>query len=442
VRIGETVKREMGEKPKKGANVEKLKPRAIEAGHQGREFGRVYQGYRAAPSWGRRGNAKWYSFFSVPPIHRFRASSFLPFSVSLWLIVFFISPEFTQQTSWRQALPGYQFRFPRDHASHPEYKIEWWYYTGNVSAQDGRRFGYQITFFRIGVDANPANPSRWAVRDLFMTHLAVTDIDGGTYQFAERINRAGVGWAGANWEDYRVWNEDWEARLEDSGCHKLRAFESGLGIDLELEPGKPPVIHGERGISQKGAQVGNASHYYSLTRMPTRGLLKMEGKEQRVTGLSWMDHEFGTSFLEKGQLGWDWLSLQLEDGNDLMLFQLRRADGSPDPHSSGTLVEPGGRFVRLDSECFRMEAGERWRSPQSGASYPIAWRIRIPAQNLDLTVKAAVANQELRTEKSTGVTYWEGSIIVSGTRQGRQVHGRGYLEMTGYLGPPMSNLFR
>src|SRR5262249_4277049 len=171
-----------------------------------------------------------------------------------------------------------------------------------------------ITFFRIGVDAKPANPSRWAVRDLFMTHLAVTDIDGGRYQFTERINRAGVGWAGASEDVYRVWNEDWEARLDESGCHRLRAVASGLGIDLRLEPGKQPVIHGEQGVSQKGSQPGNASHYYSLTRMPTRGVLKAEDKEWKVTGLSWMDHEFGTSFLEKEQVGWDWFSLQMEDG--------------------------------------------------------------------------------------------------------------------------------
>jgi len=275
-----------------------------------------------------------------------------------------------------------------------------------------------------------------------MTHLAVTNIDSGKYQFIERINRAGVGWAGARTNTYHVWNEDWEARLEDSACHKLRAVESGLGIDLELEPGKPPAIHGERGISQKGSQVGNASHYYSLTRMPTRGVLRMEGQEWRVAGLSWMDHEFGTSFLEKEQVGWDWFSLQLNDGSDLMLFQLRRADGVRDGHSSGTLVEPGGHLVHIGAADFEMDAGELWRSPQTGASYPVSWKIRIPAQRLDLTVKAAVANQELRTEKSTGVTYWEGAIIVNGVRQNRQVQGRGYLEMTGYLGVPMSTLFR
>jgi predicted secreted hydrolase len=362
--------------------------------------------------------------------------------MSLCLLLLLTSTLLAQQVSWKQALPGYRFRFPRDHASHPDYKIEWWYYTGNLLTEDGRRFGYQITFFRIGVDAKPANPSRWAVRDLFMTHLAVTDIDGGRYQFTERINRAGVGWAGASEDVYRVWNEDWEARLDESGCHRLRAVASGLGIDLRLEPGKQPVIHGEQGISQKGSQPGNASHYYSLTRMPTRGVLQAESKEWKVTGLSWMDHEFGTSFLEKEQVGWDWFSLQMEDGTELMLFQLRRPDGSRDSHSSGTLIDLSGTAVPLHAEEFGLAAGERWQSPKSGAFYPLSWKITVPREGLDLDVRAAIADQELRTEQSTGVTYWEGAIVVDGVRQGRRVQGRGYLEMTGYIGQSMSTLFR
>jgi len=425
----------MGGKQKvKWRGVEKLRLGAAEADQPGGELSRAHQDHWASSSGNGRGNVSCNSSFPT--------SRFLRASMPLWLVLFFATSELAQKDQWKQALPGYQFQFPRDHASHPEYKIEWWYYTGNVSAENGRQFGYQITFFRIGVDARPANPSRWAVRDLFMTHLAVTDIDERKYQFTERINRAGIGWAGASEEAYRVWNEDWEARLDESGCHKLRAVESGFGIDLELEPGKQPVIHGEQGISQKGPQPGNASHYYSLTRMPTRGALKIEGKEWRVAGLSWMDHEFGTSFLEREQIGWDWLSLQLEDGSDLMLFQLRHADGSRDSHSSGTLVEPSGRPTLITARDFEMEAGESWQSPQSGAAYPVSWKIKVPGKGLELTVKAALANQELRTEKSTGVTYWEGAVIASGTLKGRPIWGRGYLEMTGYLGTPMSKLFR
>jgi predicted secreted hydrolase len=345
--------------------------------------------------------------------------------------------------TWKQAAPGRAFAFPADHASHPEYKIEWWYYTGNLTAADGRRFGYQLTFFRIGVDANPKNPSRWAVRDLFMTHLAVTDVDGDAYRFADRVNRAGVGWAGAAVDSYRVWNEDWEASLDAStGRHRLRAAEGGLGVDLELESLKPPVLHGARGFSRKGAGEGNASNYYSLTRMRTKGTVTVDGRAVEVEGLSWMDHEFGTTFLEAEQQGWDWFSIQLDDGTDLMLFQLRRKDGSRDANSSGTDVDASGAAVAILPGAFDLASGAVWQSPASGATYPTEWRITVPGRGLDLVVRAAVDDQELRTDRSTGVVYWEGAVAVEGTRAGRPVTGRGYLEMTGYTGGAMGELMR
>ena len=353
---------------------------------------------------------------------------------------------------WRAARAGYVFSFPRDHASHPDYKIEWWYYTGNLEAVDGRRFGYQVTFFRVGVDPQPVNPSRWTVRDLFMTHLAVTDIDTGTFRYAERLNRAAVGWAGAATDTYRVWNEDWEVRLgaadgtatasPERDAHLLRAADDGFGVELVLQPGGAPVIHGTDGISQKGSQDGNASHYYSLTRMPTQGRVILDGRPIAVEGESWMDHEFGTSFLEASQVGWDWFSIQLDDGTDLMLFQLRRTDGSRDPRSSGTLVTRPRSVDRIALDEFTLEPGRTWQSPESGATYPIEWRIVLPAQRLDVTVRAAVDDQELRTGDSTGVTYWEGAVEVAGERAGRPVTGRGYLEMTGYAGQSMGEVLR
>ncbi len=353
---------------------------------------------------------------------------------------------------WRAARAGYVFSFPRDHASHPDYKIEWWYYTGNLEAVDGRRFGYQVTFFRVGVDPQPVNPSRWTVRDLFMTHLAVTDIDTGTFRYAERLNRAAVGWAGAATDTYRVWNEDWEVRLgaadgtatasPERDAHLLRAADDGFGVELVLQPGGAPVIHGTDGISQKGSQDGNASHYYSLTRMPTQGRVILDGRPIAVEGESWMDHEFGTSFLEASQVGWDWFSIQLDDGTDLMLFQLRRTDGSRDPRSSGTLVTRPRSVDRIALDEFTLEPGRTWQSPESGATYPIEWRIVLPAQRLDVTVRAAADDQELRTGDSTGVTYWEGAVEVAGERAGRPVTGRGYLEMTGYAGQSMGEVLR
>jgi predicted secreted hydrolase len=345
-----------------------------------------------------------------------------------------------QSDGWQKATPGYQFQFPRDHASHPDYKLEWWYYTGNVSAPGGRAFGYQLTFFRVGIEQTPVNSSRWAVRDLFMTHFAVTDIGRTRYQFAEQLHRAGIGWAGADTDRYRVWNEGWEATLDANGTHRLQATHAGMGIDLRLDPGKPPVDQGTSGVSQKGSAPGNASHYYSLTRMPTVGTLTLDGKAFEVRGLSWMDHEFGTSFLEPEQQGWNWFALQLDDNTELMLYEFRRPDARRDEHSSGSIIDQSGRRTRLSVADFVLEAGERWTSPRSGATYPIDWTLRVPAHGLDLRVRASLSDQELVTIRSRGVTYWEGAVHAEGTRRGRPVRGRGYLEMTGYAGTGMSTL--
>jgi predicted secreted hydrolase len=332
---------------------------------------------------------------------------------------------------------------PADHASHPDYKLEWWYYTGNLDAAGGQRFGYQITFFRIGVDAAPVNRSRWAVRDLYMTHLALTDISGKRYQFTERVNRGGPGWAGAETTAYHVWNEDWQAALEAGGLHRLQGKGPGFAIDLRATEDRPAVLHGDGGYSRKGSAAGNASHYYSLTHMPTRGTITVDGRVIDVTGLSWMDHEFGTTFLEPEQIGWDWFSIQLTDGRDLMIFQLRRADGSIDARSSGTLVERDGTTVPVTWKSgFRLDPGRRWTSPVSGSQYPVTWKVRVPDRDLTLDVAAAFDGQELHTEQSTGVTYWEGAIDVAGSINGQAVQGRGYLEMTGYSGAPMGHLMR
>src|SRR5688572_15913434 len=352
------------------------------------------------------------------------------------------APGPTPQAPWKQATAGYKFEFPRDHASHPDYKIEWWYYTGNVKARDGRRFGYQITFFRVGVDHTPSNPSRWAVRDLHMTHLAVSDAAGRRYRFSEKLSRGGPGLAGANTDEYYVWNDDWTAMLdagEDAGGgrrerHLLRASSPQAGIDLVLEPGKPAAINGINGISQKGAQPGNASHYYSLTRMPTRGSISVDGERFEVEGESWMDHEFGTSFLEPEQRGWDWFALQLSDGRELMLYQLRRADGSRDPRSSGTLVDQSGKTTHLANADFTLTHGSTQFKSKNGAVYPTEWTVAVPSQRINLKLTTPLADQELSLVPSTGIAYWEGMIDLAGSVGGTAVTGHGYLEMTGYHG--------
>jgi len=344
-----------------------------------------------------------------------------------------------QPSPWKPATPGFTFSFPRDHASHPDQKIEWWYYTGNVKAADGRRFGYQVTFFRIGIDHAPANPSKWAIRDLYMTHLAISDASKQRYRFSEKLSRGGPGLAGARADRYQVWNDDWSAAVNADGKHVLRAIGDGSGVELTLGEGKRPAIHGLNGISQKGAQAGNASHYYSLTRMPTTGMIIIDGERVVVSGESWMDHEFGSSFLEAGQRGWDWLSIQLSDNRELMLYQLRREDGSRDPRSSGTLVDAGGKTTHLTERDFIMTPGRATFKSKNGAVYPIEWTVSIPSQGIELQVTTPIADQELSLVKSTGIAYWEGMIDVAGSQavgqSGRQaVRGSGYLEMTGYHG--------
>ena len=344
-------------------------------------------------------------------------------------------------TGWRAATEGFQFSFPRDHASHPDYRVEWWYYTGNLETKEGRRFGYQLTFFRTGVVREPDNPSRWAVRDLFLAHFAISDIDQQSFRYFERINRSGIGWAGADTAGYRVWNEEWEAKL-DGRDHLLTAADPEFSIELRLAPQKGEIIQGVNSISQKGPSEGNASHYYSMTRLNTTGNITVKGELFQVTGLSWMDHEFGSSFLEEHQVGWDWLSIQLNDGRELMLFQIRREDGSIDPRSSGTIIDADGRGTHIQFGEFSLAPGEPWRSASSGATYPTEWLVELPGQKIQLRVRAALKDQELRTTESTAVTYWEGSIAVEGTAADTRVRGQGYLEMTGYAGQCMSEILR
>jgi predicted secreted hydrolase len=345
----------------------------------------------------------------------------------VWVIVVAAAVTVMAQQEWRQASRDYPLAVPRDHVSHPAFKIEWWYYTGNLDTSRGRRFGYQATFFRIGVDLSPKNPSRFAVRDLFLAHAAVTDVEGKRYVSAERLNRAGPGTAGASGTEYAVWNMDWEARSE-YGRHKVHARDSQFAFDLTLSEDRQAVLHGDHGYSQKGATPGNASEYYSLTRMPTDGTITIEGEPFKVRGASWMDHEFGTTFLEKYQQGWDWFALQLEDGRDVMFYLLRRRDGTIDPFSAGTLVGSNGTVTALRAADVRVEALAHWTSPRSGVRYPARWRVSVPSAALQLQIEPRQPDQEL----NVGTRYWEGAVSISGSAGERPVAGQGYVELVGY----------
>ena len=334
-----------------------------------------------------------------------------------------------------RARPGYEYAFPRDHGAHPDYKLEWWYYTGHLDAANGRSFGYELTFFRFGMDRVAENPSAWNVRDLHVAHFALSELPGDgspeRFRFYERVNRAGPGIAHARVDTLDVGNESWSARLDD-GVMKLRAYADGILLELDLRSEKPPAVHGTNGVSQKADGIGQAAHYYSMTRMATRGLVSIDGNATSVTGESWMDHEFGTSQLADDQVGWDWFSLQLENGEELMLYQIRHRDGSVDGNSSGTIVGADGGTSHLRIDQFNVESFRDWESDETGAVYRLDWEVEIPGENTRLRVTPLMDNQEMVTMRSTGFPYWEGAVDVEGIWRGEPVSGRGYVELTGY----------
>lgn len=335
---------------------------------------------------------------------------------------------------FQKALPGYRFQFPRDHAAHDAFRTEWWYYTGHLRTPRGEAFGFQVTFFRVGIAEARESPSRWAPRNLYLAHLALSDPARRRHRLAERVGREALGQAGALADRYRVWIGEWEAAAEGE-AHRVRAAGEEFGLDLTLTPEKPPVVHGKDGISRKGAGEGHASHYYSLTRLGVAGTLTLEGRRAPVTGLAWMDHEFGSTELAPEQVGWDWFSVQLEDGTDLMLYLIRHRDGRPDPFSSGTLVAADGSARHLPLAAFAVKPLGRWKSPRSGGLYPMGWEVTVPEAGLRLTLTPFFPDQELDTAKSTRVIYWEGAVRVTGERSGQAVRGQGYVEMTGYAAP-------
>lgn len=362
---------------------------------------------------------------------------------SVILIVVFLALDLTWAsetnpfpTPFQPATAGYRYNFPRDHGSHPTYRTEWWYYTGHLQSKNGRSFGFELTFFRRAVSPEDIKtlPSKWSISHLYLAHFAVTDITGKRFHFSEKLSREGLGKAGADESRLRVWIDDWraEASTEPSASHTLVAHDETHALALTLRPAKPLVTHGAAGISRKGKEVGQASHYYSFTRLATTGSLTINGELFEVSGTSWMDHEFGSGDLGNDQVGWDWFSLQLEDNSELMLYRMRRKDGSSDLASSGTAVSSDGRTRHLEVADFQIESTETWTSPESKATYPSRWRLTFPSLDLVLDVTPLLADQELRTSRSAQVTYWEGAAAVTGTKQGRPIKGQGYVELTGY----------
>ncbi|MEY4706173.1 MAG: hypothetical protein RL042_2378 [Nitrospirota bacterium] len=355
-------------------------------------------------------------------------------SSSLLVVVPGLAADSSQE--FRPATEGYRYAFPRDHGAHEEFRTEWWYYTGQLTTKDGRSFGYQLTFFRRGIPKDQVNtlPSQWTISQLYLAHFAVSDLSKGQFHYAEKISRAGLGKAGADHDRLHVWIDRWSAESSSAtpGTQTLRASDGDLALQLTVSQDKPLVVHGSDGISRKGSAAGQASHYYSFTRLATTGTLTIGDESLDVTGTSWMDHEFGSADLGKDLVGWDWFSLQLDNRTELMLYRLRRADGSADPVSSGTLIDREGRGHHLSIGDFTLEPTSYWTSPTSRARYPQRWRLTIPSQQLSLELAPLMAEQELSTTRSTQVTYWEGAIETTGTSQGKPIKGQGYMELTGY----------
>jgi predicted secreted hydrolase len=338
---------------------------------------------------------------------------------------------------WRLALPGWRYKFPRDHGAHPDFKTEWWYFTGNLRDERGREFGYQLTWFRHGVrreqEGDPAL-SRFVVRDLKFAHFTISDLRDGAFYFSEKKSRGAFGEAGFGDLPGRLaWIDDWQLSLGSDGSWEIVGADEGRSVRLTLTPVKAPVIHGQDGVSQKAQGTGHASCYYSFTRMATIGEITLPSSQQshRVTGESWFDHEWATNQLTPNQIGWNWFSIQLSDRTELMIYQMRTRDGGSDPNSSGTFIAQDGAGTHLSREAFMLTPLSWWKSPRTGARYPIRWRLQIPQLALDLEISTPLENQELALDP---IVYWEGAIRVAGTRAGQATTGYGYMELTGYKG--------
>jgi predicted secreted hydrolase len=323
--------------------------------------------------------------------------------------------------------------FPDDLGPHDDYQTEWWYYTGNLDGPDGRPFGFQFTIFRRALlppAATADGSSDWRSDQVYLAHFTISDMANDAFYPAERFSRGAAGLAGAQASPYRVWLEDWSVEEIAPGQVRLRAQTGEVALDLTLTETLPPVLHGDGGLSAKGPEPGNASYYYSLVQQRAKGTVTVPGETVPVTGLAWKDHEWSTRALSEGAIGWDWVSLQLDNGGALMLFEIRREDGTLEPASAGSYITPDGQVQHLDLGDWTLEVTDEWTSPTSGATYPAGWRISVPSAGLELEGRPQMAAQELNVSS----VYWEGAVSFEGTLAGEPVAAEGYIEMTGYAG--------
>ncbi len=341
---------------------------------------------------------------------------------------------------WKTARPDYPWSFPHDHWARDGYKTEWWYFTGHLSSEDGRRFGYQFTFFRVGLlPQRPSLASEWATGTLIMGHAAIGDHESQRHLFSEVVYRVTplLGGFGAYPDTLIAWSRApagtdglWTLRWNGSGFDFSMA-DSGqrMGFSLSTRLAKPMIFQGPGGYSKKGRGDDAASQYYSFTRLATSGEIRLGDERLAVTGQSWMDKEFGSNQLEAHQVGWDWFSLQLDDGREAMLYVLRDTSGAVD-FSHGTIVSASGHAGYLGAEAFSIRATETWRSPETDAVYPSRWEITLPCEDLRLLVRPVMADQENRSVLIKSMFYWEGAVDITGP-DGKPI-GQGYVELVGY----------
>jgi predicted secreted hydrolase len=329
--------------------------------------------------------------------------------------------------------------FPDDLGSHDDYQTEWWYYTGNLESEDGRPFGFQLTFFRRALSAFDADssraadqdPSHWRTNQIYMAHFAISDIHSDEFYSQERFSRGAVGLAGASGEPFQVWLENWSATEIRPGQVRLEAKADDFAIELTLVETMQPILHGDEGLSQKGPEPGNASYYYSIVQQEAAGEIVIGNDSFDVAGLVWMDHEFGTSALSSDAVGWDWYSLQLSDGSSLTFFEIRQNNGELSPYSSGTYIDSNGLATPLEMSDWQVEVTKQWTSPYSGAGYPAEWRITVPSLDLYLEGTPLMADQEL----NESTVYWEGAVSFEGSAGQYPIRAVGYIELTGYAHP-------
>jgi predicted secreted hydrolase len=328
-------------------------------------------------------------------------------------------------------LPGKSLQFPRDHGAHEDYNTEWWYFTGHLKSKD-RTFGFELTFFRVGVNHQQISSSAWNVKNVYLAHFAVTDDKNKVFYHAEQKSRGNFNEAGASVDNLDVWNKTYSAKLNNEEI-VLSAIDQDLSLRLNLKSKKSPTLHGDNGYSKKGSGAGDASYYSSLTRLVGAGELTIKDNMFQIDQASvWFDHEFSSSEMTRAKVGWDWFAVQLENDEELMVYQLRDEKNLKTEYSSGTYIKADGSTVHLSASDFVIERLASWKSEETGITYPSKWQLKIPKLSLDLKITPTVQSQELVTKQSTGVTYWEGRSRAEGQLNQHSILGDAYVELVGY----------